>query len=98
MTRFKLSDDNWVNIRSISLTPFTEIIHLVLSLVSSPRRLPIPAAKIIACILLMVNFGRASRLAVTELRLPGYAFGTVADIKKRPLQHSTAMRIVAKVR
>jgi len=43
-------------------------------------------------------FGRASRLAVTELRLPGYAFGTVADIKKRPLQHSTAMRIVAKVR
>ena len=43
------TDDELKIYLSISLTPLTSSMHLVLFFVSSPRRLPIPAASIIAC-------------------------------------------------
>jgi hypothetical protein len=42
--------ESWSSARSISGVPFTSTMHFVLLLVYSPRRLPMPAARIMACI------------------------------------------------
>lgn len=51
MTRLRLSRESCRRTRSISRSPLTSTIHFVLSWVYLPRRLPIPAANMIACIL-----------------------------------------------
>jgi len=55
---------SWLKVRLIMGTPFTFTMHFVLFCVSCFRRFPIPAARIIACIVFVL-------LRYIRLPLPG---------------------------